>query len=77
MIVGASCPLAGWTIAKVRRLLVVVLPLPTHSPEFRLRWIYWRMRKREQARRSHYRRCGHVAPPRGTLPETPQAEAGL
>ena len=77
MTIGASCPLAGWTVAEVRRLLAVVLPLPSHSPKFRLAWIYWRMCKREQARRSHYRRRGHVAPPRGTSPETPGAEAGL
>ena len=35
-------------VAGRRRLLVVVLPLPSHGPEFRLAWIYRRMRTREQ-----------------------------
>ena len=28
VIVGANCPMAGWTVAEVRCLLAVVLPLP-------------------------------------------------
>ncbi len=68
---GAICPLAGWTVAEVRRFLAIVLPLPSHRAAFRLAWICWRLRKREQARQSHYRRSGHVAPPRGTAPKPP------
>ena len=69
-LLGATCPLANWTVAEVRRLLTVVLPLPNHCPAFRLAWIHWRLRKREQTRRSHYRCRGHVAPPRETIPDT-------
>ena len=50
--------LVGWTVAEVRRLLVIALPLPPHSPAFRLAWSRWRRLKRQQARYSHYRRRG-------------------
>lgn len=64
---GASDPeLAELTIPEVRRLLEVALPLTPHSPELRLAWSRWRRARRQQARRSHYRRRGFEWPPRST-----------
>jgi hypothetical protein len=40
--------------------MMLVLPLPTHSAEFRWMWSMWRRRKRAQARASYYRR--HTRP---------------
>ena len=52
--------LAELTVPEVRRLLEIALPLPPRSIELRLAWSRWRRAKRQQARRSHYRRKGHV-----------------
>ena len=61
---GASdLELAELTVPEVRRLLEVALPLPLHSPELRLAWSKWRRARRQQARRSHYRREGFEWPP--------------
>ena len=61
---GAPDPeLAELTVPEVRRLLEVALPLPPHSPELRLAWSKWRRARRQQARRSHYRRKGFEWPP--------------
>ena len=38
------------------RLLAAALPLPERSLELQLAWSDWRLAKRQQARRSHYRR---------------------
>jgi len=43
-------------VPEVRRLLMVALPLPAHSPELGLVWSWWRRAQRWQARRSHDRR---------------------
>ncbi len=48
--------LAELTVAEVRRLLAIALPLPLQSTSFRLAWSRWRRLKRQQARCSHYRR---------------------
>jgi SRSO17 transposase len=50
--------MAELTVAEVQRLLVIALPLPPQSAAFRLAWSQWRREKRQQARRSHYRRRG-------------------
>jgi len=61
----ASDPeLAELTVPEVRRLLEVALPLPPHSSELRLAWSRWRRARRQQARRSHYRRRGFGWSPR-------------
>ena len=52
--------LAELTVPEVRRLLEIALPLPPRSIEMRLAWSRWRRTKQQQARRSHYRRKGHV-----------------
>jgi len=57
--------LAEVSVPEVRRLLEVALPLPPHSPELRLAWSQWRRAKRQQARRSHYRRRGAPWPETG------------
>jgi len=62
---GASDPeLAELTVPEVRRLLEVALPLPPHSSELHLAWSRWRRARRQQARRSHYRRRGFEWSPR-------------
>jgi hypothetical protein len=43
-------------VAEVGRLLAAALPLPERSLELQLAWSDWRLAKRQQARRSHYRR---------------------
>ena len=48
--------LAEWTVAEVRALLEITLPLPSHSPQLQLAWSYWRRRKRQQSRLSYRRR---------------------
>lgn len=48
--------LAPLTVTKVRRLLVITLPLPPYSKALHLAWSLWRRRRRTQARRSHYQR---------------------
>ena len=60
--------LAELSVAEVRALLVVALPLPPGSPELHCAWSDWRRRKRQSARRSHYRRRGaaHSPPIIGT-----------
>ena len=57
--------LAEVSVPEVRRLLEVALPLPPRSPELRLAWSRWRRAKRQQARRSHYRRRGAQWPETG------------
>jgi len=57
--------LAEVSVPEVRRLLEVALPLPPRSPELRLAWSRWRRAKRQQARRSHYRRRGIPWPETG------------
>ena len=57
--------LAEVSVAEVRRLLEVALPLPPRSPELRLAWSQWRRARRQQARRSHYRRRGAIWPETG------------
>ena len=54
--------LAELTVPEVRRLLEVAMPLPPRSVELRLAWSRWRRARRQQARRSHYRRRGVVLP---------------
>ncbi len=54
--------LAELTVPEVRRLLEIALPLPPRSTELRLAWSHWRRTKRQQARRSHYRRKGYTMP---------------
>ena len=48
------------TVPEVRRLLEIALPLTPRSIELRLAWSRWLRTKRQQARRSHYRRKGYV-----------------
>jgi len=54
----ASSRYAVEQVIEVRRLLEVALPLPPHSAELCLAWSRWRRARRQQARRSHYRRRG-------------------
>lgn len=54
--VTVPADLAPLTVPEVKRLLEIVLPLPVRSPLARLAWSFWRRKKRQQARRSHYRR---------------------
>src|ERR1041385_7303497 len=49
--------LAEVSIPEVRRLLEIALRLPAASEELRWAWSTWRRAKRQQARRSHYRRA--------------------
>jgi hypothetical protein len=57
--------LAEVSVPEVRRLLEVALPLPPRSPQLRLAWSRWRRAKRQQARRSHYKRRGADWPETG------------
>ena len=57
--------LAELSVPGGRRLLEIALPLPPRSRELRLAWSYWRRAKRQQARRSHYRRRGMRWPESG------------
>jgi SRSO17 transposase len=57
--------LAEVSVPEVRRLLEVALPLPPRSPELRLAWSRWRRARRQQARRSHYRRRDAIWPKTG------------
>jgi hypothetical protein len=56
--------------------MLLALALPAHDPDVRWLWIVWRRRQRELARRSHYKRRGHVAPPRTPL-TAPQPQVPL
>ena len=54
-----TAPSPSWhelTVPAVRDLLEIALPLPPRSVALRLAWSDWRRAKRQQARRSHYRR---------------------
>jgi hypothetical protein len=57
--------IAELSVPEVRRLLEIALPLPPRSPELRLAWSQWRRARRQQARRSHYRRRGASWPQDG------------
>jgi hypothetical protein len=48
--------LAELSLPELRRLLEVALPLPPQSHELKIAWSLFRRAKRQQARRSHYRR---------------------
>ena len=52
-VAGTQTELAEWTVAEVRALLEITLPLPTHSPQLHQAWSYWRRRKRHQSRHSY------------------------
>jgi hypothetical protein len=51
------------TVAEVRALLEVAMPLPPLSKELRMTWSQWRRRRRQDARRSYYRRTAAKASP--------------
>ena len=72
--VGApkATDLAELTVAEVRALLEVTLPLPPGSIAFRMAWSRWRRRKRKQARDSY-----HGRPQRPPLPGHTRAEPHL
>ena len=53
---AADAELADLTVAEVRVLLELALPLPARSPELRRCWSRWRRHKRELSRRSYRRR---------------------
>ena len=57
--------LAELSVPEVRRLLEIALPLPPRSRTLRIAWSHWRRAKRQQARRSHYRRRGAHWPETG------------
>ena len=49
--------LPGWmsfSLPELRCLLNIILPVPSVSKMFRLRWFWWRRRKRLQAIASRY-----------------------
>ena len=52
----ATTELAHWTVAEVRRLLEILLPLPSYSAQFHKAWSDWRRRKRQDSRLSYRRR---------------------
>ena len=68
---GPAAFLADLSVAEVERLLVVADPLPQRSLEVQLAWSDWRLAKRQQARRSHYRRRS----PLGTSLHQPRPSA--
>jgi hypothetical protein len=51
-----AAQLAELTVAEVRALLQVTLPLPAHSPQSRQAWSNWRRHKRWQSRQSYWKR---------------------
>ncbi|MEN6548755.1 MAG: hypothetical protein ABFE07_22120 [Armatimonadia bacterium] len=67
-----AAELAELTVAEVRALLEVALPLPPRSIAFRMAWSRWRRRKRKQARDSY-----HSRPARQRTPDAQQTGAHL
>lgn len=53
-----AAELAELTVAEVRALLEVTLPLPAHSSASRQAWSLWRRHKRWQSRQSYCGRAG-------------------
>ena len=53
----AERELAELTVAEVRALLTITLPLPAHSPALHQAWSDWRRHKRQQSRRSYERQA--------------------
>jgi len=51
---AAERELAELTVAEVRTLLEIALPLPAHSPALHQAWSQWRRYKRQQSRRSYW-----------------------
>jgi hypothetical protein len=59
---AAESELAELTVAEVRALLAITLPLPAHSLALHYAWSDWRRHKRHQSRHSYRRRAVLAAP---------------
>ena len=63
-----AAELAELTVAEVRALLEVALPLPPRSIALGMAWSRWRRRKRKQTRDSYHRRAARQPTPNASKP---------